>query len=142
MNPIKAIYCRAVQAVFRAALPVLESYGPCIHKKLHQLGIAAGVCAPEESDADAAAKFIQAIRNLNARMNIPAHLEGIRESDIPVMAAHAEKEANPLYPVPRAPSDDAGGTGGFLPSGCGSSGSAPRGAGRLRPRRTCMIIQF
>ena len=101
MNPIKAIYCRAVQAVFRAALPVLESYGPCIHKKLHQLGIAAGVCAPEESDTAAAAKFIQAIRNLNARMNIPGHLEGIQESDIPVMAAHAEKEANPLYPVPR-----------------------------------------
>ena len=101
MNPIKAVYCRAVQAVFRAALPVLESYGPCIHRKLHQLGIAAGVCAPDESDADAAAKFIQAIRNLNARMNIPAHLEGIQEADIPVMAAHAEKEANPLYPVPR-----------------------------------------
>ena len=80
---------------------VLESYGPCIHKKLHELGIAAGVCNPEESDADAAAKFIQAIRDLNARMNIPAHLEGIQAADIPVMAAYAEKEANPLYPVPR-----------------------------------------
>ena len=80
---------------------VLESYGPCIHKKLHELGIAAGVCTPEESDADAAAKFIQAIRDLNARMNIPAHLEGIQAADIPVMAAYAEKEANPLYPVPR-----------------------------------------
>ena len=34
-------------------------------------------------------------------MNIPAHLDGIQEGDIPVMAAHAEKEANPLYPVPR-----------------------------------------
>lgn len=105
MNPIKAIYCRAVQAVLRAALPVLpyvlESYGPCIHRKLHELGMAAGVCTAEQSDGDAAAAFIQAIRNLNARMNIPAHLEGIRETDIPVMAAHAEKEANPLYPVPR-----------------------------------------
>lgn len=80
---------------------VLESYGPCVHRKLHELGIAAGVCAPEESDAEAAAKFIRAIRELNARMNIPAHLEGIQEADIPVMAAHAEKEANPLYPVPR-----------------------------------------
>ena len=80
---------------------VLESYGPCVHRKLHELGIAAGVCKAEESDAVAAAKFIQAIRELNARMNIPAHLEGIQEADIPVMAAHAEKEANPLYPVPR-----------------------------------------
>ena len=80
---------------------VLESYGPCIHKKLHQLGIAAGICTVEESNEQAAAKFIQTIRNLNARMNNPAHLEGIQAADIPVMAAHAEKEANPLYPVPR-----------------------------------------
>ena len=69
---------------------VLESYGPCVHQKLHQLGIAAGVCTAEESDEAAAAKFIRAIRNLNARMNIPAHLDGIQESDIPIMAAHAE----------------------------------------------------
>ena len=80
---------------------VLESYGPCVHKKLHELGIAAGVCTPAQSDEQAAAAFIHAIRDLNARMNIPAHLDGIQESDIPVMAAHAEEEANPLYPVPR-----------------------------------------
>ena len=80
---------------------VLESYGSCVHRKLHELGIAAGVCVPEESDAAAAARFIQAIRSLNARMDIPAHLEGIQEADIPVMAAHADREANPLYPVPR-----------------------------------------
>ena len=28
MNPIKAVYCRAVQAVFRAALPVLPYREP------------------------------------------------------------------------------------------------------------------
>ena len=80
---------------------VLESYGPCIHRKLHDLAVAAGVASPQEEDAGAAAKFIRAIRQLNARMGIPETLEGIRPEDIPVMAAHAEKEANPLYPVPR-----------------------------------------
>ena len=80
---------------------VLESYGSCIHRKLHDLAVAAGVASPQESDAIAAAKFIRAIRQLNARMGIPETLEGIRPEDIPVMAAHAEKEANPLYPVPR-----------------------------------------
>lgn len=80
---------------------VLESYGSCIHRKLHDLAVAAGVASPQEEDAGAAAKFIRAIRQLNARMGIPGTLEGIRPEDIPVMAAHAEKEANPLYPVPR-----------------------------------------
>lgn len=37
---------------------------------------------------------------MNERMNIPAKLAGIRREDIPLMAAHAGKEANPLYPVP------------------------------------------
>ena len=80
---------------------VLESYGSCIHRKLHDLAVAAGVASAQEADAGAAAKFIRAIRQLNARMGIPETLEGIRPEDIPVMAAHAEKEANPLYPVPR-----------------------------------------
>lgn len=80
---------------------VLERYGSCIHRKLHDLAVAAGVADAQESDAGAAAKFIRAIRLLNARMGIPETLDGIRPEDIPVMAAHAEKEANPLYPVPR-----------------------------------------
>ena len=80
---------------------VLENYGSCIHRKLHDLAVAAGVADAQESDARAAAKFIRAIHQLNARMGIPETLEGIRSEDIPVMAAHAEKEANPLYPVPR-----------------------------------------
>lgn len=80
---------------------VLERYGSCIHRKLHDLAVAAGVASPQEEDAISAAKFIRAIRQLNARMGIPETLEGIRPEDIPVMAAHAEKEANPLYPVPR-----------------------------------------
>ncbi len=79
---------------------VLEIYGEVIHKKLHELAIAAGAANESDSDAEAAAKFIQAIRDLNRRMNIPEKLKGIRAEDIPAMAAHAEKEANPLYPVP------------------------------------------
>ena len=79
---------------------VLESYGSCIHRKLHDLAVAAGVASPQEEDAGAAAKFIRAIRQLNARMGIPEHLDCIREEDIPAMAAFADAESNPLYPVP------------------------------------------
>ena len=33
-------------------------------------------------------------------MGIPDTLSGIEKEDIPALAKHAEKEANPLYPVP------------------------------------------
>ena len=80
---------------------VLEVYGPCIYRKLHDLAVAAGVCSPADSLAAGAIKFIEAIRQMNQRMNIPQTLEGIREEDIPHLAQYAAKEANPLYPVPR-----------------------------------------
>ncbi len=80
---------------------VLEAYGPKAYKKLYQLGIAAGVCEEADTYKDGAEKFIKAIKELNHRMGISDKLAGIREEDIPAMAKHAEKEANPLYPVPR-----------------------------------------
>ena len=80
---------------------VLESYGKSAHKKLHRLGVAAGVCSENDSDEVGAKKFIEAIKALNAKMNIPDKITGIKKEDISEMARHAEKEANPLYPVPK-----------------------------------------
>ena len=79
---------------------VLEAYGEAVHMKLHVLGIAAGVVSESDSHKEGAEKFIAAIRRLNRNMGIPEKLTGIRKEDIPAMAAHAAKEANPLYPVP------------------------------------------
>ena len=79
---------------------VLEAYGEAAHKKLHELGIAAGVTGSGDSHREGAEKFIQAIRDLNRRLGIPTSIPGIRREDIPQMARHAAKEANPLYPVP------------------------------------------
>ena len=80
---------------------VLESYGKCVYKKLHRLGIAAGVATQEDAPMTGAIKFINAIKALNANMNIPTKLSGIQKDDIPALAKHAAKEANPLYPVPK-----------------------------------------
>lgn len=80
---------------------VLESYGSCIHKKLHILGCAAGVCTEQDSIKAGAGKFIASIRTLNKNMGIPDFLSGIQERDIETMSVHAAKEANPLYPVPK-----------------------------------------
>ena len=80
---------------------VLKDYGISAHKKLHELGIAAGVASENDSHEQGANKFIMAIENLNQKMNIPTKFEGILEEDISVMARYASKEANPLYPVPK-----------------------------------------
>lgn len=82
-------------------LPIfLEAYGAPIYQKLHHLALAAGISTTEDTDQVGAEKFIAAIREKNRRMQIPETLPGIRREDIPRMAAHAEAEANPLYPVP------------------------------------------
>lgn len=80
---------------------VLEAYGSSIYKKLYHLGRVAGVCTEEDSPEEGSKKFISALRQLNEKMNIPNKISGIREEDIPEMARFAEKEANPLYPVPK-----------------------------------------
>lgn len=79
---------------------VLDAYGPAVYEKLRKLAVAVGVAGEEETDEIAAKKFIAAIRQLNRNMHIPEKLTGIREEDIPSMAKHAHREANPLYPVP------------------------------------------
>ncbi len=80
---------------------VLKEYGESAHKKLAELAEAAGIAVPGESARQSAGKFIAAIRDLNRKMGIPETLTGIREEDVPAMAKHADKEGNPLYPVPK-----------------------------------------
>lgn len=80
---------------------VLEAYGETAHKKLHRLGVAAGVATESDSPETGAKRSIEAIRALNRRMSIPETLGGIDDRDIPTMARHADREANPLYPVPK-----------------------------------------
>lgn len=79
---------------------VLEAYGSCIHKKLHHLSVAAGISAKETSYDIAAGEFIDAIKAMKKRFDIGDTIEAIQETDIPKLSHYADKEANPLYPVP------------------------------------------
>ena len=54
----------------------------------------------EEDEALAARKFIQAVKDLNAKLKIPDKVDGIKREEIPLLAKLAAKEANPVYPVP------------------------------------------
>ena len=79
---------------------VLEAYGSAAHKKTgsprpnHQTFLLPQTIPPQPM------LFIAHIRKMNASMNIPTTLAGIRDEDIPKLARYADKEANPLYPVP------------------------------------------
>ena len=81
---------------------VLQAYGKSAHKRLAKLAKITGVADKTDKKDVAANKFIAAIDKLNATLNIPATFEGkINEADFDELARHADKEANPLYPVPK-----------------------------------------
>ncbi|MDD5944731.1 MAG: iron-containing alcohol dehydrogenase [Clostridia bacterium] len=80
---------------------VLESYGESAHKKLHDLAIVIGISDKNESHAAGAEKFIDAVKDMKKRLGIPDTIKGIKAKDVPRLAHYADKEANPLYPVPK-----------------------------------------
>ena len=79
---------------------VLKKYGRKIYKKLWKMAVFAGLCDKTTPKEVASKIFIEKIEELNKLMNIPNKLDEIKEEDIPSLAKKAEKEANPLYPVP------------------------------------------
>lgn len=79
---------------------LLESYGKKIHKKLARLAVAAGLAQEDTPCNEAAGLFIQAVKDMKKRFGIGDRIPEIQETDIPKLAHYADKEANPLYPVP------------------------------------------
>lgn len=83
---------------------VLDLYGASAETALAELAEVIGL--EGDTEREKAEKFIQAIRELNERLAIPTKLEGIQNRDVPLMVERAQKEAMPLYPVPRFLSKD------------------------------------
>ncbi len=77
---------------------VLDKYGKSAWKKLARLAEIVGIKG--RNDEEKAEAFIDAIRTMEREMNIPEKLSGINEADIPELSKYADREANPLYPVP------------------------------------------
>ena len=80
---------------------VLRAYGKSVYRPLHELAIAIGIAGETTRPSVAAERFIRKIETMNERLNIPKKLPGIHAKDIEMLAARADKEGNPLYPVPR-----------------------------------------
>ena len=79
----------------------LEAYGKKCYKKLGKLSRIAGLATDTDNDQIASEKMISWINEMNNKMNIPSFIEELKEEDIPELARLADKEANPLYPVPK-----------------------------------------
>jgi alcohol dehydrogenase class IV len=79
---------------------VLRKYGRKIYKKLWQMGVYANLFDKKTTYEVGAKLFIEKIEAMNKAMNIPTNISEIKDADISELAKIAEKEANPLYPVP------------------------------------------
>lgn len=79
---------------------VLKKYGKSIYKKLQKICLALNLCDKTLSGEECAQQFIEKIEKLNKDMNIGTKIPQIQLEDIPALARTADKEANPLYPVP------------------------------------------
>lgn len=80
---------------------VLEAYGKSAEKKLAKLAYHIHLVSEITPQDEAAKAFIQMIKDMKQKLNIGDTIEGIKEEDIKKLSKYADKEANPLYPVPK-----------------------------------------
>ncbi|WP_377888904.1 iron-containing alcohol dehydrogenase [Alkalihalobacillus sp. R86527] len=84
---------------------VLNYYGEAAQHSLAELADVVGI--GKGGTVQRKAKlFIEAIEEMNAKMDIPIKIEGILDQDIPKMIKHAQAETIPLYPVPKLLKND------------------------------------
>lgn len=77
---------------------VMRQFGPAVYDRLSELADVIGL--PGTTKQEKSEAFIAWIDDMNEQMNIPKGFDMIREEDIPQIIEWADKEANPLYPVP------------------------------------------
>ena len=64
------------------------------------IAVIVGLGTEDEEKKVLAEKFILFVEELNKKMNIPSKIKELKEEDIEELSRLAEKEGNPLYPVP------------------------------------------
>jgi alcohol dehydrogenase class IV len=78
---------------------VLEEYGKSIEKKLAELSDVVGISGNSRSEK--ASRFIDSLRCLNKKMDIPEKITELKEKDFKTLIERAIHEGNPTYPVPK-----------------------------------------
>ena len=77
---------------------VMRKFGSAAHKRLAELADVCGI--PGASAGEKAEGFIRWIEETNRKMGLPESFDMIQDKDIDLLITWANKEANPLYPVP------------------------------------------
>ncbi|WP_317856329.1 iron-containing alcohol dehydrogenase [Chakrabartyella piscis] len=78
----------------------LDEYGAVIDEKLAKLADVISLCDTSLDIHTKANAFRSWVWDMNKQLHIPDTLEEIQVEDIPKLVYYADKEANPLYPVP------------------------------------------
>lgn len=77
---------------------VMRQFGPAVYDKLADLADVCGMVASTKQEK--AEMFISWIESMKEKMDIPKGFDCIKDEDIDQIIEWADKEANPLYPVP------------------------------------------
>lgn len=82
---------------------VLEEYGESAYDRLAEINDDLRLVDPLSPKKEKAEAVIAWIKEMNAKMNIPAKFDHLikNSADLEALSLHAAKEANPFYPVPR-----------------------------------------
>jgi len=82
---------------------VLEAYGEKAYKKLSKISDSLSLTEKKASKEEKAKAVISWIKDLKVRLSLPDKfpLGTIKKEDLDALASHADKEANPFYPVPK-----------------------------------------
>ena len=80
---------------------VLRAYGVSVYRQLKEMAVAVGLAGSGAPESVAAERFIRRIEEMNREMGVPEKLSGIQAEDIEMLSHRADREGNPLYPVPR-----------------------------------------
>ena len=85
---------------------VLAAYGDCVHPRLADLARLVGLGSAGDNEAQLAAQFVNAIKDMRQTMELPLKPKDLKPTDIPGIIDEALSEAVGLYPVPRYMSPD------------------------------------
>ncbi len=85
---------------------VIAAYGTCVHPRLADLARLVGLGEAGDNDAQLAAQFVNAIKDMRQSLELPLKPKDLKPTDIPGIIDEALSEAGGLYPVPRYMSPD------------------------------------